>query len=670
MARGGRYGTPGGYDPGGDDDSGSSSSGSAGGGLAGGGGDSFTGDPGEFDDDDDDGGSSSGSAGGGLDSGAGDTFTGDPDTVTDDPTTPAGPGLDPGTGGSTRPEPQRTTIEAGGERVDIPDVGVGSGPTPSEFGQIDEASLRQRGETYSEEVGDPIGAAVRRSSPVTEVDRALPGEPVGRSVQGITEGLVSLGNAPAAAAGAIAATDRAVRDTRRANEEGAAGRRQNRRELASDAIGAATATGAAIQRDPVGTLSRLGGAAVGGAFVGGAASRALRGTPDAPDAPDTPDGTVLSGRSDVGTGGADSLLDDVDVDAERGITGPSTRSRVSGEVSRAVDDATARLGDSRLGDFVEDTRAQLQQPRSREPDLGDAPDRTRPADAGGTFEDVRQDALTQLQDDLGGRGRRPNPGTFDDAPDPFRSGGGDTIDADGVQLQRTTGTPDTGGQTAGLGDLSAVNDPSQIATGLGIASGTGIRLDPRNDPTGVAADSAADERGDGVGLGLGGSGTGAGSFGIRGVNDQSGVAPDDDAGTTGGLDSGTDTVTDTGTIGLGDGDTGTEPIPQLRASTTLGTRPATDATTRPATRTGTLADPETATDVGADGFGTGGGFGLGGTGTPPRRREEEGDEQPDDEPLPFGLATDADTLDSRIASGGELLGDITDGFDRDGPFSV
>ena len=190
----------------------------------------------------------------------------------------------------------------------------------------------------------------------------------------------------------------------------------------------------------------------GARAAGGRVSRALRETPEAPD---TPEGTVPSGRSDVGTAGRGSLLEDVDVDAERGITGPSARSRVA----RLVDD-------SALGDLLDDTRGQVQAGRQRSRDTGDGVDPTRPADAGGTFEDVRQDALTETQDQLRSDATRPTPGTFEGAPDPFRSGGGDTIDADGVQLQRTTGTPEVGG---GVDDAAATREASAVGGVVGVS---------------------------------------------------------------------------------------------------------------------------------------------------------------------------------------------------------
>jgi len=362
------------------------------------------------------------------------------------------------------------------------------------------------------------------------------------------------------------------------------------------------------------------------------------------------------------------VLEEIDVDAERGISSPSTASRVRGEVGRTVDDVRERV--SGIVDGGDTDRAQLQigsQGRGTgETDFGDAPDRTRPADAGGTFEDVRDDALTQIQDDLGGRASRPDPGDFERAPQPFRDRGGDTIDADaGVQLERSTTTPDL--------DVGSVEDASGFgvagtasATGLGVLSGV-------NDPTDIAgteavtgAQSRADSRSD----------SDAGAFGrlgvLAGVNDPTQIAPSSDTetgtdiGTELGTDTaagvGTDTVAETDTSGLGDSDTREEPLVELRGTTTVGTQqsPGTITVTGAATRT--VADPTVATDIGADAAPAGRGVGLGGD--TPTRRAPRGEESEEDDELPprFGLAADADVLDSGIASGDELVDDIGDGF--------
>ena len=618
---------------------------------------------------DDDGGSSGGSTAPDNDAGR----------VAPDPVDGGGSDDDGGSsGGSTAPNndagrvaPRETrTISAGGQSVNIPEIGVGSGPEPQEFQELNRSNLQRRNSQYRENVADPIGTLARKASPASLIDQAIPGNRVGRSVENFTEGAVNLGNAPAWALGAMSVGERVARDTRRANQDGAEGRRQNRQELANDAIGAAVGTGRAIQNDPFGTLSRIAGSAFAGAAASGAAARAVRGTPDVDGAGSG--SAVPSGRSNVGTGGVDSLLDDVDVDARRGTSGPSTRSRVEGEVSRAVDDVADRLGDSRVADFLDDTRAQLQQrPASREPDFSDAPDRTRPADAGGTFEDVRQDALTQLQDDLGGRGRRPDPGTFDGAPQPFRSGGSDTIDADGgVNLQRTTGTPE-GGSTAGLGRVSSTTDPTGIAPTGGASLGTGITLSAINDPTGITA-SDARQRGATAGDTLTASETAdrlADQFGLGGGldarNDPTGISDTDtEARVDAGGDDATDTLspTDTGT------DTGTEPLADLPSARTTITDTAqragqvTGTDTRTAlfgaADTASLSDPEAlrAARQGRDDD----------EGRYPRSPGVEAGGGDDTDPALLGFASDSTDFSSGIASASDFIND--DGG-RD-PFSL
>ena len=628
-------------------------------GLSGGGGDTYTGDPGDAGGDDsydpgrdptpipDD---PEPSAGGGLDGGAGDSYTGGADDfdggsdADPEPSTPAGPGLDPGAGGGGSPEPEPTT---------------------------ETTRLDRLGQAYTDTVAEPVGDVTAATNPIAQAEQATLGtDRIASLSEGVGEGVAQIGNVPGNTAAAIDAGQTLARARGRATDPVTIGgvptgvtvpNLEGQTENTEAAAGAGAAAAASAAESPFETTGRV----IGGALGGAAASRGIaRVASRAGSGSGSSSGAVPSGRSQVGTGGRGSLLDEIDVDAERGISGPSRASRVRGEVSRAADDATARLGDSRLGDFVEDTRAQLQQSRGTGgTDFGDVPDRTRPADAGGTFEDIRQDALTEAQDQLRSDATRPNPGTFDDAPQPFRDRGGDTIDADaGVQLQRSTATPDL--------DVGAVDDATTLGAGAtASASRLGV-LAGVNDPTDIAgtaavtgSQSGADTRG----------GTGAGGLGtlgtLDGVNDPTQVAPTGDTdsgtgvgdqigtGTTGGL--GTDTVTDTGTTGPGDGDTRTEPIPQLRASTTLGTQQAPGSVAETDTGSAALATPDTATDVGADGFtpARGVGFGGGAASTRGPRGEEEGQPEEDDGTL-FGLTVDAAELDSGIASGGERLRDL------------
>jgi hypothetical protein len=529
-----------------------------------------------------------------------------------------------------------------------------------------ENTLNPAANTFDEQIAETAGEAIRASSPATLVDSQVPGgSPVGRGIENTVRGAVNVANVPGIAAGAIRAGQRAADDTARANREGAAGRRANRRELASDIVQGATRTGTAIRNDPVATLSRIGGGIVGGAALGGAASRAARGLRGTPDAPDTPEGTVPSGRSDIGTEGIDSLLEEVDIDARRGTSGASTRSRLEGEVSRTVDDVTERVENSPLGDFLGDERAQLQRERPDTRDTGSPPDRTRPADAGGSFEDVRQDALTQTQDALRDQATRPNPGTFDGAPRPFRSGGGDTIDPDGgVSLQRGSGIVDDVDAAAG--------SSSATATGVGLGGGLGA-IAGVNDPTGIAeTDTAA-----GAGLdpaqilGAGTDSTGADAQSevldqLGGGRLGGGTLPGDATATGTDTDSETDTFaptdTDTGTGSPTDTDTVTD---DLLATTTLtGTRTDTGTSATDATLPGstTVADTTTVDDAIVR---LGGGGGDDG-GAPPRPRGEEEPDQDDDAAALLGFATDSREFGSGIASASDFL----DGDGARDPFSL
>jgi hypothetical protein len=610
--------------------------------------------------DDDETDSSSGSGLGGSVPGAPDDGGGsDPSTSDPDPDPPnqyrdelGGDPVDSGgrnTGGGTRPDPEPDPSPTPTTNVDETTSG---GPLDN----LVENTLNPAAETFDEQIAEPAGEAVRASSPATLLDSQIPGgSPVGRTVENSVRGAANVANAPGIAAGLIRAGQRAADDTARANEQGAAGRRANRRELASDVVQGATSTGAAVQEDPVGTLSRIGGGIAGGALAGGAASRAARGLRGSPDADaGGSGGSVPSGRSNPGTGGVDSILDDVDVDARRGTSGPSTRSRVEGEVSRAVDDVTDRIDDSPLGDFVEDTRAQLQQQRPSSRDTGSAPDRTRPADAGGSFEDVRQDSLTQTQDALRDQATRPNPGTFDGAPRPFRSGGGDTIDPDGgVSLQRGSGIVDDAdaaagstsaggsgvGTGTGLGTLSGVNDPTGIAD---TATAGGTALDPAQilgagtDSTGAGAQSDVIDQ-------LGGGRLGGGTL----PGDATGTGTDTDAGT----DTFDPTDTDPGTDTPTDTTTGTDDV--LATTTLTGTRTDTGTSTTDATLPGstTVADTTTVDDAILRLGGSGGGD----SGAPPRPRGEEEPDQDDDPAALLGFATESAEFGSGIASGSEEL---------------
>jgi hypothetical protein len=297
----------------------------------------------------------------------------------------------------------------------------------------------------------------------------------------------------------------------------------------------------------VSALTLAGGSAAGtatGLSLRGAASRV---GPDTSRTTGSSGGVeadpVPTGRSDVGTGGVGQVLDPDTVDARAGAdtvdvgdTSVDTGGRPVGDTApdtgslpleNTIADAGGvrrMLDEQRAGvrDFLGDERAQAGFGRQREPTTADV-DPTRPDDAGGTFADVRQDALTQLQDDLGDRARRPDPGNFDGGPDPLAPAGGGgrrgTIDPDtgevdlgrsrGLRETRDTTDTDTAAATTpsgisagvlgvGLGQIAATNDPSGVAPGNDTLAGDGVadtvlgNIGAANDPTAIAPDSDTD----------------------------------------------------------------------------------------------------------------------------------------------------------------------------------
>jgi hypothetical protein len=179
-----------------------------------------------------------------------------------------------------------------------------------------------------------------------------------------------------------------------------------------------------------------------------------------------------------------SVLDPDTVDAARGVTVTSRSAVARGAVARRIERFREQLDELDLGG---EERAQLQvgsQGRGTRggggADFSDATDRTRPADAGGSFEDVRQDSLTQTQDALREQAERPDAGDFERSRDPIAGSNRGPIqdpDSGDVELQRTTGSadvgevvvepPTSGGGTtaAGIGTIAEVNDPTGIAPG-------------------------------------------------------------------------------------------------------------------------------------------------------------------------------------------------------------
>ena len=576
------------------------------------------------------------------------------------------------TGGSTRPDPapDPSPTTRASASVDVP-AGASDG---GGIGERVTSNLDSLSQAYTDTIAEPAGDLAAAANPVAGIETEQLGtNRVGTVTESAVENVAQLGNVPGAVAGTIDAGQALAAASARSRDQVTIGgvptgvsvpNPEGQRQNAQAAAGIAASSAAQAAENPFETTGRVIGGAVGGALGGAAIARGARGVSraaDAPDAPDTPDGTVPSGRSNPGTEGIGSLLEEVDVDARRGTSGPSTRSRLEGEVSRAVDDVTERVENSPLGDFLGDERAQLQRERPDTRDTGSPPDRTRPADAGGSFEDVRQDALTEAQDQLRSDATRPNPGTFDGGPSPFREGRGDTIDPDGgVSLQRGAGVVD---------DVDAAAGSSTAGSGLGTGTGTGLgSISSAADPSGIAdTGTAAGARLDPAQiLGAGTDSTGAGAQSE--VLDElgagrlgGGTLPGDATGTGTDTDSGTDTFapTDTGTgTDSGPGtdtptDTATSTADLLGTTTLSGTTADTDTTGTGAGLPGspTLGEPvassETVSRL-APRDGDGGG-------RPVRPRgEEEADQSDDDAPvLAFDVA--ADELDSGIASAEEIL---------------
>lgn len=542
------------------------------------------------------------------------------------------------TGGPAAPSDEvEDAAEASDPQVSPPDPAPadGAGPTDADRGTADDRGPLDRfvddrldpaAETYDERIAEGAGEFIRDTSPATLVDSQIPGgNPVGRAVENSVRGAVNIGNVPGIAAGAIQAGQRAADDTARVNEQGAAGRRQNRQELAGDAVGAVTATGQAIQDDPVGTISRLAGGTAAGFGVGGAASRASRVVRGSPDVDGAGSGAaVRTGRSDVGTGGVDTILDADTVDSIRGTSGPSRRSRLRGEASRRLDDLDEMLpGGSDRGQLQaggqgrgtgRDGGGSGGETPAAPRDFDGGRDPTRPPDAGGSFEDVRDDALTQLQDDLGSRGQRPDAGDFEPSPDALAGPGtrrGTITESGDVELTRSSGGiatesagasgagatsrfSSTGGGAAGVGSLSGVNDPTGVSE-TGSPTG-GTTLDPQrilgggtdttgaetlsetNDATGIDP-GTRDQFGGPLGGGTlpgdaqgGGSDTGT----LDETNDPTDVAPPDAT---------TDTRTDVFSGPGSDAGTGTGPGSGTAPGSDTDQPPASDTDQPPATDT-------------------------------------------------------------------------------------
>ena len=417
-------------------------------------------------------------------------------------------------------------VGLGATRAGLDAVGAPPGP--------DRRVVERVGESVGRVPGDAVGTGVSVAQAFNEVAGAgARGGPAAAVTEArdITADTVDRG---------LAATDRLVdvdRERRREGEGAAVQIEEGRRQDA-----AVTAT--------VSALSLAGGSAVQSATGLGLRSAASRVGPDTSGSGSSSTGVeadpVPSGRSDVGTGGVDQVLDPDTVDARAGAdtvdvadSSVDTGGRPAGDTSPdtgslpledAVSDAggvRTMLDEQRAGvrDFLDDERAQAGLGRQREPSTADV-DPTQPADAGGTFADVRQDALTQLQDDLGDRARRPDPGNFDGGPDPLAGGGGrrGTIDPETgeVDLGRSRGPTrgrDTDTDTAPREDAAGASPTGLSAGALGAGLGT---ISPVNDPSGIVTDGVDDGAGPVEGVGVEGAGLGE----TAGTTDPTGITPD------------------------------------------------------------------------------------------------------------------------------------------------
>lgn len=594
-----------------------------------------------------------------------------PSTGGGSPSVPGGSDPGPAPDPDPDPEPSPGPSTGGGS----PSVPGGTDPTEPDPRPAGETTvLDDLGQAYTETVSEPVGDFTAATNPIAQAEQATLGTDRLASVsEGFGEGVAEIGNVPGNTAAAIDAAQALDRARGRSRDQVRIGGvptgvtvpdPEGQEANAEAAAGVAAGAAESAAESPFETTGRLAGGAIGGSAATRGIARAARRTGEAPDS----DARLPSGGSDIGIGGRGSLLEDV----------------------------TARIDESRAGDFLADTRAQQQIGRQRSP--GDRDTGSTTIDAGdiGEREDMTGEIARQTQEQtifeqeqrFGDIERESVPDAPRDTTN-VRDTGSDigggigsraTIEpADGVgsfgdNFDAAIRASNTELPTRDLRDtlddtIAPVNDPTGIAPSgaIGASSATGRRLDPLNDPTGIAADSATDAAGE---VGLGGRGTGVDTLGTIGeVNDPTDIAPTDgtdtgttvDTGTTtdttGGL--GVDTGSDTDTGAGGAGDTRTEPIPQLRGSTAVGTQQTPGSATDTAASTDTVAEPDVATDIGAGGFSAARGFGFGGGTSTPRTPRGEEEQQDEEEPAAlFGLGVDADRIDSGISSGRELADEI------------
>jgi len=514
-------------------------------------------------------------------------------------------------------------------------VGVGSGPTTSSADDgLTRDTVQDLGTGFRRNVAEPVGDAARVASPATELDRVLPGNPVGRTVEGVNEGAINAFNAPEFASGGIGIAERAARDTRRVDEQGAAGRRQNRQELIDDTATAAGRTATAVADDPIGTLSRAAGAAVAGGAVGagigrGATRAGSRGSPSGVDAPST--GGLLDDTPSIGaTQPAGDSLSDIFGTAG----GPGPRVSVSDSTGFGSRVRGSLPDNSPAGDSASDVFGLAGGPGARVSTgrgVGDLFPDNSPAG----------DSLSDIFGTAGGASRRPASPARISVEGDF---GDDVFGA-------TDDVTDTRSAAGATDDLDV-----EVGGPGGTAQLTRLRrTDDTDAPTRTQSRTTPTQRGDAAPGLLGGAG---GLGGLAAVNDPTGVSDTDAAGFFGDVDAAggdladsTDTGTDTGV--------GTEDVfeqPQLRETAltpTVGETPTSRSGT--GLGTATFGATDTATEVTQPtrlGTRTTGRT----TTRTPTRFDAEPDPDDDDERRPLGVERRDALLDSGITSAREILG--------------
>jgi len=222
-------------------------------------------------------------------------------------------------GGAPAPNPVSTDFDAS---ID-PDFSTDPAPPPGPGRtEINDNAAGDLAGAFTERVADPLADAAAFA-------RVLPGNPVENSVSSFTTGATQLVNPGRRIQDAQALGSAAVEDTRNVVEDGPiAGSRENLGDARTATEQALAAFAGSVQADPVGTLSRTAGSAV----AGGVAARAGRNLVPDRNAADP----VPSGRSDVGTEGADVILDE---DTARALQGRDT----------SVDRSPDRSGGSSTG---------------------------------------------------------------------------------------------------------------------------------------------------------------------------------------------------------------------------------------------------------------------------------------------------------------------------------